>query len=171
MANYIGTWKNVITNPTLFFEKMPISGGYIEPIRFVLINFLLGVIILMIQRFLIEPYIYRGSLIDFTLNFSIFLLIVGVAGLFINCFILFIYFKIMGGNGSYEGSFRLLAYSSAPIALPIFPIWVFYSLYLMIVGGERVHNVSKSCSAIVVLLPIIVVLSYIFYTALTFPLS
>ena len=170
MANYFDTWKNVTTHPTLYFKNMPKSGGYIGPIRFLLINLLLGVIGNIILRFLIDPYIYKGSLIDATINLSIFLLIAGGAGFFINSFIYFIFFKIMGGNGSYEGTFRQLAYSSAPIAIPIFPIWPIYSLYLMIIGGEHVHNLSKSCSATVILLPIITVIFYLIFLALTFPL-
>jgi len=34
MANYFITWKNVILNPELFFEKMPKSSGIVEPLKF-----------------------------------------------------------------------------------------------------------------------------------------
>ncbi len=151
MANYIDTWKNVIMHPTLFFENMPVSGGYGEPIRFALINCMLG-IGLIIFLFLIQPPTYYRSVIDLIIFLCISFLITGVAGLFIY----FIVFKIMGGKGSIEGTFRQLAYSSAPVALPIIPILPLYSLYLIIVGGKYVHNMGKLRSAVAVFLPIVI---------------
>ncbi len=152
MANYIDTWKNVISNPTLFFENMPKSGGYSEPIRFALINCMLGIIGFMVFLSLNQIPIHYSSVIDFIIFLGNSLLIAGVAGLFIY----FIIFKIMGGKGSFEGTFRQLAYSSAPVALLIVPILPLCSLYLIIVGGKYVHNISRTRSAVAVFSPIIV---------------
>lgn len=152
MSNYSDTWKNVITNPTSFFEKMPKSGGYGEPLKFAIITSIIGGIELFVLMAL------RGQLIaKYAILFPIAAAIGGAIGIFIGGAIYFILFKIVGGKGSYEGSVRLVAYAGAPVAIIIIPFLPLYVIYLIYTGGKHVHNVSKSRAAIAVLLPVIVV--------------
>ncbi len=64
---------------------------------------------------------------------------------------------MLGGTGSYEGTVRFISYATAVLLLSWIPIisWVIgiYGIYLYIVGGMYVHNVSMARSAIAVLLP------------------
>jgi len=86
--------------------------------------------------------------------------IAGIIGLFISGAILYICFKIVGGSGSYEGTVRMLSYISAVNAVAWIPIlgWIIalYALYLEIVGGTFVHNITTMRSVIAVLIPLIV---------------
>ena len=178
MDNFIDTWKKVITSPSAFYESMPKEGGYGEPLKFALINF----IVLGIGSAIIT-ILY--NLIGFSLPSNVSLMgtsttiateitimsvisdiivtpIIGIIGLFISGVILFILFKIVGGSGSYEGTVRILSYSSAVSLLAWIPLLgilaVLYGIFLDIIGGKSVHNISTLRSAIAVLLPFVLVI-------------
>ena len=85
----------------------------------------------------------------------------GVIGLFIGGLFLYIFFKIVGGKGTYEGTFRLLAYASATMALgwiPLFGILAnIYMVYMEVIGGAKVHKISTLSSLIAVfVIPVII---------------
>ena len=86
--------------------------------------------------------------------------IFGIIGLFISGLILYICFKIIGGSGSYEGTVRIVSYASAVNAVSWIPIIGqiigLYVIYLGIVGGTFVHNITTVRSVIAVFIPIIV---------------
>jgi Uncharacterized protein conserved in archaea len=83
------------------------------------------------------------------------LLIVNVVSLFILALRFNFLYKSLGGTGSYEGTVGFISYASAPTVLTWIPILnliiAVYELYLYIVGGMIVHNVSMKKSAIVIL--------------------
>ncbi|WP_269850977.1 YIP1 family protein [Methanosarcina horonobensis] len=64
---------------------------------------------------------------------------------------------MLGGKGSYEGTVRFISYATAVMLLSWIPFigWIFgfYGIYLYILGGMIVHDVSMVKSAIAVLLP------------------
>lgn len=146
---FIGTWKKVITTPGDFFREMPTSGGYGEPLKFAVVNYIIAGIGLTL--------ISLGRAFFMIVAMPIF----GIIGLFISGLILYICFKIVGGSGSYEGTVRMLSYVSAVNAVAWIPIigWIvaLYAIYLKIVGGTFVHNITTLRSVIAVFIPIIVV--------------
>ena len=145
---FIGTWKKVITTPGDFFKEMPTSGGYGEPLKFAVVNYIIAGIGLTLV----------------SLGGAFFMIvampIIGIIGLFISGAILYICFKIVGGSGSYEGTVRMLSYISAVNAVAWIPIlgWIIalYVIYLWIVGGTFVHNITTMRSVIAILIPIVV---------------
>ena len=145
---FIETWKKVLTTPSDFFKEMPTSGGYGDPLKFAVINYILAGIGLTL--------ISLGSAFFMIL----FLPIVGIIWLFISGAILYICFKIVGGSGSYEGTVRMLSYVSAVNAVAWIPIlgWIvaLYAIYLKIVGGTFVHDITTLRSVIAIFIPLIV---------------
>ena len=145
---FIGTWKKVITTPSDFFREMPTSGGYEVPLKFAVVNYIIAGIGLTL--------ISLGS----AFFAIVFIPIAGVIGLFISGAILYICFKIVGGSGSYEGTVRIVSYASAVNAVSWIPIIgqiiALYAIYLGIVGGTFVHNITTTRSVIAVFIPIIV---------------
>ena len=155
MDNYVDTLKKVLTDPEGFYSEMPTEGGYQEPLTFAAINFaivglLSGIIAVIISG------TGAGSIVS-TLVGAV---IGGIVGLFIVGIILLIFFKIFGGTGSYEGTVRILSYSSAVQVFAWIPVigWIIslYGIWLNIVGGKHVHNLTTVKSAIAVLIPIII---------------
>jgi len=178
MDNFVDTWKKVITSPSEFYKSMPKEGGYGEPLKFALVNFIvLGIgsaiisILYSVIGFNLMNNAFRmgdsatmatGFTIIGAISDIIMTPILGIIGLFIVGAILFVLFKIVGGSGSYEGTVRILSYSSAVSLLAWIPlVGIFaglYGLYLDIVGGKFVHNISTARSAIAVLIPIVLLI-------------
>ena len=146
---FIRTWKKVITTPSDFFKEMPTSGGYGEPLKFAVVNYIIvGIGLTLISL---------GSMFFMIVVMPI----VGIIWLFISGAILYICFKIVGGSGSYEGTVRMLSYVSAVNAVAWIPIlgWIvaLYAIYLKIVGGTCIHDITTLRSVIAVFIPLIVV--------------
>jgi hypothetical protein len=87
--------------------------------------------------------------------------IAGIISILIDAVILYIIYKILGGTGTYEGTVRFISYATAVLLLTWIPLvgWIIglYGLYLQIVGGMYVHNVSMGRSIIAILLPTILI--------------
>ena len=155
MDNYVDTLKKVLTDPEGFYSEMPKEGGYQEPLTFAAINFaILGLLSGIVAVILSGAG--AGSIVS-TLVGAV---IGGIVGLFIGGIILFVFFKIFGGSGGYEGTVRILSYSSAAQVFAWIPVvgWIIslYGIWLNIVGGKHVHNLTTVKSAVAVLLPIII---------------
>ena len=155
MDNYVDTLKKVLTDPEGFYSEMPTEGGYQEPLTFATINFailglLSGIVAVSISG-------AEASLIVTTL---VGVVIGGIVGLFIFGIILLLFFRIFGGSGGYEDTVMILSYSSAAQVFAWIPVigWIIglYGIWLNIVGGKHVHNLTtvKSAFGVLFLLPI-----------------
>lgn len=175
--DYIKTCKEVLLRPSDFFRKMPTMGGYRQPLIFALISFIIsfllnviisygmftfnihssiltfGMLVSVFDSLTVSPFIF--SPIFYVVGF-IFLIFMSIAGIFISALIYNFLYKKLGGTGSYEGTVRFICYSSAIGVLGWIPLinWIvsIYGLYLYIVGGSFVHNVSMKRSAIIIVL-------------------
>jgi len=161
---FTNTWLKVIKTPGDFFMQMPTKGGYANPVKFAVICYLIAGIALAIIWFAAQ-FLFAGvgiteiTLIMGFLNIIV-IPIIGVIGLFIGSLILHIFFKMLGGTGTYEGTLRILAYASATVVF----IWIpyvailsgLYMIYLGVIGGTKVHNISTFNSFIAVVVPVVI---------------
>lgn len=157
LTDFVETWKKVILSPDDFYANMP--EGYIEALRFALINFIIAGIGFTIMSIAHVPLI-GGFLAPITI---LILPLLGIISLFINSLIFLVLFILVGGEGSYESTFRMLCYASAVNVIWWIPIigWIaawIYGIYLMIIGGTHVHNIDIFRSGIAVLLPVIAII-------------
>lgn len=141
-------------SPSDFFRKMPTTGGYFYPIVFATGS----AAILTFTRLIFSPD--KKELIE-TLSLAptfvaVILLAISLTALFVDATGLHIVYKALGGTGTYEGTARFVLYSSASASLIFIPFigWIFglYQLYLYIVGGKFVHNMSMERSALALIL-------------------
>lgn len=155
--DYIKTWKEIILRPSDFYKRMPTAGGYADPLTFVAICHLINVLMFIFVR---PSLLTLVGLHDPRLNFSILstvilMPIIGIVSVFIMALIFNLLYKVFGGTGSYEGTVKFLSYASAPTILTWIPIIGLiagiYGMYLYIIGGMVVHNVSMKKSTILVL--------------------
>ncbi|MFH1321922.1 MAG: YIP1 family protein [Bacteroidota bacterium] len=153
------TWLKVIKTPGDFFEQMPVIGGYADPVKFAAICYLIAGIGMSIIT-LVEGSTPGG--VGWILSYIILLPVIGVIGIFIGGFIIHIFFKILGGKGTYEGTVRLLAYSSAVAVFSWIPFLFIlpdlYMIYMAVIGGTKVHKISTTRSLIAVVTPLIIVI-------------
>lgn len=166
--DYIDTWKEVILRPSDFYRNMPKTGGYADPLTFAAINFILYGLLTALIAGLFGRGMYGGmydgmyggfrGLGFLTIITNVIIIpFAGIISLFIEAAILYIIYKVLGGKGSYEGTVRFISYATAVLLLSWIPFlgWVFgiYGIYLYILGGMNVHDVSMVKSTIAVLLP------------------
>lgn len=175
---YIETWKEVMQRPSNFYREMPKTGGYTDPLTFAAISFIIYALLAALLTALFGSGMYMGGMYGGIYDgmygsarglgfFAILMTVIitpiaGIISLFIEAAILYIIYKILGGTGSYEGTVRFISYATAVLVLSWIPIigWIvgIYGIYLYIVGGMYVHDVSMARSAIAVLLPTLLVI-------------
>lgn len=114
-AAFPQTAIKVLTAPAAFFREMPKTGGFVEPLIFMVV---MGVISGLIQAIfsLLGLNITGGIAMGMAavIMMPIFIAIFG----FVGAAILFVIWKLMGSQESYETAYRCGAYTSvlAPIA-------------------------------------------------------
>lgn len=150
----IAVAKEVITTPAAYFQRMPKSGGFSEPLIFVVVMALAAGIIAALLSF-------TGSatgMLAYGFGAIIFLPVGAIIGVFIGSAILFVVWKLMGSEENYETAFRCLAAITAiyPITavLSLLPyvgaiIGIAWSSYLLIEASVAVHGRDKKTATIV----------------------
>ncbi|AKB16898.1 MULTISPECIES: YIP1 family protein [unclassified Methanosarcina] len=165
--DYIETWKEVIQRPSEFYRKMPTTGGYNDPLTFAALSYLIyGLLTGLFNRGMMRGMYGYGGITEFGFSTAIMTAImapiVGIISIFIGAAIFYVIYRVLGGSGTYEGTVRFISYATAVMVVSWVPLigWVFglYGIYLYIVGGMVVHDVSMAKSAIAVLLPTVVII-------------
>ncbi|HEY3363078.1 MAG TPA: YIP1 family protein [Methanosarcina sp.] len=180
--SYIETWKEVLQRPSDFYREMPKTGGYSDPLTFAAISFIIYALLTALLTALLGRGMYMGGMYggmyDGMYNsmyggmrgfgfFAILMTVIitpiaGIISLFIEAAILYVIYKVLGGTGSYEGTVRFISYATGVFVFFWIPIigWIakIYGIYLYIVGGMYVHNISMARSAIAILLPTLLVI-------------
>lgn len=119
--NFVNTWKDVVKHPNDFFRNMPVSGGYRDPLIFAIVNYIIAAILatvssVMQTRILAESEVVPEIMVSMSQGMGLLNLvtapILDVIGLFIGAAIFFVCFNIMGGSGTYEGTVKIVAYTS-----------------------------------------------------------
>jgi hypothetical protein len=164
--NYIKTWKEIMLRPSDFYRRMQTTGEYTGPLTFVAISAIIsGILTTLVRYVILTSGVLPGMLTLIDMRYSrpdvsifwpvILAPISGIVGVFILALIFNLLYKVLGGTGNFNGTVKFLSYASAPGVLTWIPIGLIigiYELYLYIVGGMIVHNVSMKKSTIIVLL-------------------
>jgi len=143
------TAVSVLTSPSAFFREMPKTGGFVEPLIFMVI---MGIISGLIQTVfsLVGLHIAGGMAMSV---WSIILVPIYIAiGGFIGAAILFVIWKLLGSKESYETAYRCGAYISVlmPIitVLGLIPylglaIGIALYVYFLVIASVEVHKIPS----------------------------
>lgn len=133
--DYIKTWKEVIQSPSDFYKRMPTTGGYTEPLTFASISYIILAIMSIALSMLMNYFMFgelasmggedatlfaalsSGQLILMAFIYLFVMFIVFICLLFVSAGILNIIYRVLGGIGNYEGTFRFISYTSAVYVL------------------------------------------------------
>jgi hypothetical protein len=137
----------LIVKPVDFFQTMPKIGGLIEPLLYVVITSMLGVVLMAV-----ESSVTRGAGMHDLGMLAIGLIIVPLITVILSFFVAGICFAIWTFTGSkenYETSYRCLAYPQIlfpiSILLSIVPylglLGIAWWLYLMVIATKEVHKI------------------------------
>ena len=151
----LNTMVEVIRNPVGFFRRMPKSGGFVEPLIFMVC---MGVAAGVIQAILaILGLGFAGSFLMALTSIIIAPIMVTIFG-FVGAAILFVIWKIMGSQQSFETAYRCGAYTGGIVpvttVLGIIPylgpiLGLVWGTYLIVVASVEVHNVAPKTAWIV----------------------
>ncbi|MBI2962684.1 MAG: YIP1 family protein [Deltaproteobacteria bacterium] len=144
LEEILPTAIEVVTDPRGFFERMAREGGYERPAIFAAVMLVvygaaLGVFSLL--------HLHFGAFLAALIATPIF----GAIALLIGSAILFFLSRSLGGEASFESSFRVVAYCSALAPLqaaaslvPYLPLLVqAYAIYVTILAVIAVHKVPE----------------------------
>jgi len=142
VKEFCKTWLSIIKEPKTFFANMPTSGGFKDPLIFITGVTIIGVSVDILIK------LAKGSM-EFYEILS--MLVMPFLTIFIMAGFLQFVIKRFNGSGSFETTFRILAYTSV---LHVFPmnnaiiIWVMalWSAILTIIGIEQAHGLSMKKS-------------------------
>lgn len=145
----------VITDPVGFYQSMPRSGGYVEPLVFAVV---MGVIGGLIQAVLsIFGIGFTGTILVALTSILLVPIIIAIFG-FVGAAILFVIWRLLGSREPFETAYRCGAYATAitPVTtvLGIIPyigpiLGVVWMTYLMIIASIQVHQVKPKTALIV----------------------
>lgn len=139
----------VLTSPSAFFREMPKTGGFIEPLVFALVMGIIGGLIQAVLGIVGLRFVTGAAM---ALASIILLPIFIVIGSFIGAAILFVIWKLMGSQESYETAYRCGAYISAltPITtilgiIPFIgsPIGVVLMTFFIVIASVEAHNIPS----------------------------
>jgi len=166
------TVRQVITSPTIFFRKMPVTGGLTDPLLFALIAGMTGLMFLYMWDILLRNSMQSlmtdemrdatgrsltgGVASSFAMIMMPFMLMLW---LFIASGMLHVVLLMVhGARAGFEATFRVVGYSITPflfLAVPycgtvITMLWV---MTVAIIGLKEAHGTSGGKSAFAVLFP------------------
>ena len=159
----------VITDPIGFYREMPTTGGYTNPLIFVLVMAVaaaaVGFVLNLIGLAKYNPVVAGGA--GFWAIF-VFPIIMAIAS-FIGAAIMFVIWKLMGSERDYETAYRCTAYSTAvmPVvsAVSFLPyiatiVRAVWSIFLFYIASTEVHKIKESTAKIVFgILAVLMILS------------
>ncbi|MFK8049836.1 MAG: YIP1 family protein [Halioglobus sp.] len=151
----VETAKRVITDPTEFYQSMAPTGGYGNPIVFVVVLGVAGGLIGSIWAlFGAGPAAGFASGLASIIMLPVFMVI----GSFIAGLILFVIWKLMGSTYGYETAYRCVAFSMA--ILPVVAVvglipylgqilQTVWACWLMYIASIQVHKINAGTAKIV----------------------
>ncbi len=139
----------VLTSPSAFFREMPKTGGYIEPLIFMVVMGVIGGLIQTVFSFIGFSLVAGMAMgVASIVLMPIFIAIFG----FIGAAIIFVIWKLMGSQEPYETAYRCAAYISAltPITavLNIVPYLgpaagIVLMTFLIVIASVEVHKIPS----------------------------
>ncbi len=146
--------KSVVTDSVGFYRNMQKTGGYAEPVIFVVVMAAItGLLVAVFSMFGIGQVGGMAVGVFAVIVMPIF----AVIGSFIGALIMFVIWKLMGSPHGFETAYRCVAYATAiyPITffLSLVPyigsiIGVCWGMYLMFTASQEVHGIARQTAMI-----------------------
>jgi hypothetical protein len=175
LRGLFSTLSDVLFRPSVFFKKMPVTGGLTDPLLYALIVGMAGLIFSYFWQILLQgamqdfmipgmktvagQNMFGGIVMAALAFFSPFLIILG---LFITSGILHVFLMLVkGARAGFEATFRVVAYGYSAYIILVIPfcgsllaaVWI---VVLAIIGLREAHEITGGKAAFAVFLPVVV---------------
>ncbi|MFW6324888.1 MAG: YIP1 family protein [Desulfovibrionales bacterium] len=146
-SSITSTAIQVITKPVSFFQQMPKTGGFVQPLVFMAV---MGVVSALVGLILAILGLGSGGV---GMAFAAIILtpiIIAIFG-FVVAAVVFVIWKIMGSSEGYETAYRCVAYATAIVPLTtilgIIPyigaiLGLVWTTYLLVLASSEVHGIA-----------------------------
>lgn len=173
-SRWWGTVKDLSFRPSEFMRRMPRTGGYSKPIAFVYGLFLQCLLVAVVIAALVGSVAglaganirYEHTIPALALVIALFPLgyLAIAAGNFLGAAFWHVVVKLFGGKGTYQGTFRVVAYSSGAQVWGFIPyvgglIQIALQAILYYHGFREVHGLSKGRAIAAILIPFVVAMA------------
>ena len=138
----------LVKNPVAFYRGMPKRGGYLDPVLYLVVMAALAGLIISFY-FLFGFGVVGGPAAG--VGTILMTVVTSLVGSFVGAAILFVVWKLMGSNESFETAYRCTAYASVtyPFSAILGPIPYFgsmiimlYGFYLLSIASVEVHGLE-----------------------------
>jgi hypothetical protein len=155
ISTVVNTMVAVITNPVGFYRSIPRTGGFVDPLIFMVAMGLVGAVVQI--PFAVFRLGLFGSFLWALFGIIIIPIFVGIFG-FVGGAIMMLIWRVMGSHEPFETCFRCFAYATAitPIAMvlhliPYLGTIAFFAwmAYLMVIASVEVHELLAKPSWLV----------------------
>ena len=138
----------LIASPVEFYRAMPKTGGFLDPLFFLVMTVLLDVVLVSVKS-----AVSHGAGVNDLRMMIVWLLIALLIAVIVSFFVAGIFFAIwsfMGSKESYETSYRCLAYVQVitPVAILLSAVpylgllGIAWWFYLMVIATREVHALA-----------------------------
>lgn len=150
-GEFAATWKGVVLQPEEFFAAWDPAEPWEKVIVFNVICGLVGGVLTTVLTF----FFGIEALIGYPVTV--------LAGTFVGGIVIFVCFKLLGGEGSIEETIKMVGYTQAVrvfyVGLPglgflMSTLASLYQVWLLVAGGRAVHRLDVSRATFAVLLPV-----------------
>ncbi len=146
----------IITNPVDFYRRMPKTGGYGDPVTFMLVIAVVTAVVLAVFSLFGLGTVGEAMAVGF--GGIIFLPIMALLVSFLGSGMLYVVWKMIGSPEPFEVSYRCVAYAAAlypvTIVVGLIPylgsvVAVVWWTYLMMIASLEVHRIPKQTAYVV----------------------
>ncbi len=184
-AGFFKAWWDTLFQslrwPNEFYARMPVRGGYFEPVLYAVITTMIGVLVSLLWQVPLQliPLAASHGLMGklgagfgmaaiafFAFLALLFLPIFLALGEFIGAAIGHIFVKIMGGQGSYEVTFRVLCFANSSQVFQVVPglggiiAMVFWGIQVYF-GYRHAHRMNQTQALVAMFLPVALALALV----------
>jgi hypothetical protein len=182
-AAFVETTRQVLTGPTEFFRRMPVTGGLGGPLFYAVTAGWIGLVAAALYQS-VWVSIVGPSMLPFGMEREEFARVLafmeswaglvaqvvfgGISvtiGVFVTSGILHLMLMLLGGgHKTFEATFRAVCFAQAPMLLFVIPVFLIpgcgllvglWSLVLYVIGLAGVHEIGHGRAAAAVLLPLL----------------
>lgn len=169
---------DILLEPSKFFTKLKSERGFADSLTFLAVWLLLSVVLSTLVGYAIAPFtnelvtkFFGESAAEEPVPWEFAFAIglgypMGLLLSFLSAALLHVWILIFGGRANYEKSYQLYVYSMTPdllfgwIPVVSFVSWI-YSLYLLIVGTQKVHGIKQMTAVLMYVVPIAILLVFV----------
>jgi len=161
---FFRTVKEVFSIPDIFFRRMPVNNGILNPLLFGIIAGYVGALINFFWQYTFSGMLGGGlnfAGVSPVILYAFILPILIIIFLFVGSIIIHISVMMFGGKRGFEATFRVLSFANSIQLVSVVPLFgaIYFLVYypvLIVVGLKESHRITMGRAAFAVFVSLII---------------